>query len=43
MDNYIEIEFSDGTKARWAVDDGTADQVAADIEGIAGPPMTLLT
>lgn len=41
--SYVEIEFDDGTRARWMVDADTADQIAAAIEGIAGPPATLLT
>lgn len=39
----IEIEWGDGTVARWAIpnDDDRIDDVAAEVEGILGPPDTL--
>lgn len=39
----IEIEWGDGTTARWSIpnDDERIDDVAAEVEGILGPPDTL--
>jgi hypothetical protein len=42
--SYVEVEFADGSKARWVIaDDDKADAVTKAIESIVGPPATLLT
>ncbi len=38
---YVEVEFADGTSARWAVTTTEADDIAALIENKIGPPDTI--
>lgn len=39
--NTIELTLSDGTIARWTLDDYSATAAAAAIQAIAGPPETM--
>lgn len=39
--SFIEVEFSDGTSARWSATDREADIIAALIEDKIGPPDTV--
>lgn len=38
---FVEVEFPDGTSARWSVTETEANDIAALIENKIGPPDTI--